>query len=97
MISLMVFRIKPREPESRLGLAVGGLFAAVGNKYIVEGIVPPNTTQNTLIDTIHNVTFGAILIIVIMTIYITTLQHKKQKSKARHKEFLDDSRVIYSF
>ncbi len=96
MISLMVFRIKPREPESRLGLAVGGLFAAVGNKYIVEGIVP-NTTQNTLIDTIHNVTFGAILIIVIMTIYITTLQHKKQKSKARHKEFLDDSRVIYSF
>lgn len=81
MISLMVFRIKPPEPESRLGLAVGGLFAAVGNKYIVEGIVP-TTTQNTLIDTIHNVTFGAILVIVIMTIYITTLQHKKQKSKA---------------
>jgi hypothetical protein len=81
LISLMVFRIMPPDSESRIGLAVGGLFAAVGNKYIVETIVP-TTTQNTMIDNIHNVTFGAILVIVIMTIYISRLYYEEQKEKA---------------
>ncbi len=69
LIALMVFRIKPPNSEGRIGLAVGGLFAAVGNKYIVEGIVP-TTTSNTFIDNIHNLTFAAILIIVIRTIQV---------------------------
>jgi hypothetical protein len=81
LISLMVFRIMPPDSESRIGLAVGGLFAAVGNKYIVETIVP-TTTQNTMIDNIHNVTFGAILLIVIMTIYISGLYFNQKESKA---------------
>ena len=81
LISLMVFRIMPPDSESRIGLAVGGLFAAVGNKYIVQDIVP-STTQNTMIDNIHNVTFGAILVIVIMTIYISRLYHFQREHRA---------------
>ncbi|MGB2833193.1 MAG: hypothetical protein WBC07_09600 [Methylotenera sp.] len=81
MIALMVFRIKPPDSDSRVELAVGGLFAAVGNKYIVEGIVP-TTTQNTMIDNMHNITFGAILLIVVITIYISGQFYEGHKAKA---------------
>lgn len=81
LIALMVFRIKPADSDSRVELAVGGLFAAVGNKYIVENIVP-TTTQNTMIDSIHNVTFGAILLIVVMVIYISGQYFENQKVRA---------------
>ncbi len=69
LISLLVFMIPSSDSQSRIGLAVGGLFAAVGNKYIVESIVPIST-QNTLIDNLHNITFSFILIIISMVIYI---------------------------
>lgn len=83
LIALLVFKIMPQETESRIGLAVGGLFAAVGNKYIAENIVP-TTTQNTLIDNIHNVTFAAILCIVALTIYNSSLFHNdKQATSTR--------------
>ncbi|MBK6365488.1 MAG: hypothetical protein IPL63_10065 [Saprospiraceae bacterium] len=81
LIALLVFKIMPHETESRIGLAVGGLFAAVGNKYIAENIVP-TTTQNTLIDNIHNVTFAAILLIVALTIYNSALFHHEKQSKS---------------
>jgi hypothetical protein len=67
LISLLVFGINPPDSESRISLAVGGLFASVGNKYITEGIVP-TSTQNTLIDNLHNVTFLFILLIVLLVI-----------------------------
>ncbi len=54
-------------PLHRLGLCVGGLFAAVGNKYIVESIIPA-TVSNTLFDNIHNLTFVSILIILIISV-----------------------------
>ncbi|NBX51658.1 hypothetical protein EBT25_17420, partial [bacterium] len=40
LISSCVFWIKPINTDPRFGLCVGGLFAAIGNKYIVESIVP---------------------------------------------------------
>ena len=82
LISLLVFKILPHETESRIGLAVGGLFAAVGNKYIAENIVP-TTTQNTLVDNIHNVTFAAILSIVAITIYNSALFHQDKQAASK--------------
>ena len=81
LIALMVFRIKPPDSDNRVELAVGGLFAAVGNKYIVESIVP-TSTQNTMIDNMHNITFGAILLIVIMVIYISSQFYEGHQDKA---------------
>jgi len=81
LIALMVFRIKPQDSDSRVELAVGGLFAAVGNKYIVENIVP-TTNQNTMIDNLHNVTFGAILLIVMTTIHIGRIYQSGQLTRA---------------
>jgi hypothetical protein len=86
-ISLLVFKIMPPEAETRLGLAVGGLFAAVGNKYIVESVVP-TSTQTTLIDQIHLITFGAILFIVIMVIYISRLHYLERTDETRRVDKL---------
>jgi len=65
-IALLGFLIKPSLAD-RLGLCVGGIFAAVGNKYIIESIVP-SSTANTLLDSIHNLTFVAILIMIALTV-----------------------------
>lgn len=65
-IALLGFLIKPSLAD-RLGLCVGGIFAAVGNKYIIESIVP-SSTANTLLDSIHNLTFVSILIMIAVTV-----------------------------
>jgi hypothetical protein len=66
-ISSLVFFISSENQDSRFGLCVGGLFAAIGNKYIVESIVPSSTTY-TLMDNVHNLTFTSILVMVIVSI-----------------------------
>ncbi len=63
-IVLLAFFVKPSD---RLGLCVGGLFAAVGNKYIVESVVP-STVSNTLFDNIHNITFIAIFVVLVVAV-----------------------------
>lgn len=65
-IALLGFLIKPSLAD-RLGLCVGGIFAAVGNKYIIESVVP-SSTANTLLDSIHNLTFVSILIMIAVTV-----------------------------
>ena len=63
-IVLLAFFVKASD---RLGLCVGGLFAAVGNKYIIESVVP-STVSNTLFDNIHNITFIAIFVILVVAV-----------------------------
>lgn len=65
-IALLGFLIKPSLAD-RLGLCVGGIFAAVGNKYIIESVVP-SSTANTLLDSIHNLTFVSILVMIAITV-----------------------------
>jgi hypothetical protein len=60
LISIISFSIHPSELEPRFGLPVGGLFAAVGNKYIIDSLLPESTTF-TLVDTLHTITFFSIL------------------------------------
>lgn len=59
MISVLSFTTQPSELEPRFGLPVGGLFAAVGNKYIIDSLLPESSTF-TLVDSLHATTFLAI-------------------------------------
>jgi hypothetical protein len=59
MISVLSFTTKPNELEPRFGLPVGGLFAAVGNKYIIDSLLP-QSSMFTLVDLLHATTFFAI-------------------------------------
>lgn len=56
LISIISFTIQVSELEPRFGLPVGGLFATVGNKYIIDSILP-ETSAFTLVDTLHTLTF----------------------------------------
>lgn len=59
LISMISFTPHPWELEPRFGLPVGGLFAAVGNKYIIDSLLP-ESSQFSLVDTLHTITFLAI-------------------------------------
>jgi len=71
-ISCLVFFVSSENQDSRFGLCVGALFAAIGNKYIVESIVPTSTT-NSLMDNVHNLTFIFILLIIVIIVVSLSL------------------------
>ena len=75
LITMMVFFIDPVDVDPRFGLSVGGLFASVGNKYIVDSIMP-ETTSFTLIDKVHALTFFYILASIVLSV-ISLQFHKR--------------------
>lgn len=80
-ISCCVFFIKPTNTDPRFGLCVGGLFTAVGNKYITDSVVPSSDTI-TLIDTLHIVAFFYIFLIIIQSVISLLLIEKDNENAA---------------
>ncbi len=66
LIAAIAFIPKPWELDPRFGLPVGGLFAAVGNKYIIDSVLP-ETSAFTLVDTLHTLTFLGIFAILVVS------------------------------
>lgn len=75
LIAIVSFTPHPSELEPRFGLPVGGLFAAVGNKYIIDSVLPESSTF-TLVDTLHAFTFFAIF----MTLVVSAIALKYHDS-----------------
>lgn len=88
LISCLVFFVSSENQDSRFGLCVGGLFAAIGNKYIVESAIP-GSTSNTLMDSVHNLTFTFILVIVGIIIYSLRLFESGDEIKRKRSLKLD--------
>ncbi len=80
LISCLVFFVSSHYQDSRFALCVGGLFAAIGNKYIVESVVPSSNTHS-LLDDVHNYTFAYILVIIVICIFSLRLHQSKDKRK----------------
>jgi hypothetical protein len=80
LISSVSFLVAPERVEPRFALPVGGLFAAVGNKYIIDSLLP-ESSQFTLVDALHSVTFVFIFIKVafaaLSLIWVERNEHKK--------------------
>lgn len=66
-IAALVFFIDAIDLDPRFGLSVGGLFAAVGNKYIVDSILPQSTTF-TLVDKLHILTYLFMLLCIVLSV-----------------------------
>ncbi len=82
-ISVLVFFIDPTDVDPRFGLSVGGLFAAVGNKYIVDSILPQSTSF-TLVDKIHVMTYVFLLLCIVLSVISLRLwKNGKIKSSQR--------------
>ncbi len=94
LISCLVFFVSSENQDSRFGLCVGGLFAAIGNKYIVETVIPSSTT-NTLMDNVHNLTFTFILLIVGIIIYSLNLFESGDEEKKK-RSLKIDKRAFFS-
>jgi hypothetical protein len=80
-ISVLSFTPHPSELEPRFGLPVGGLFAAVGNKYIIDSLLP-ETTSFTLVDTLHALTFFAIFSTLMISAVSLKLHDNNKSEKA---------------
>lgn len=88
LISALVFFVSSENQDSRFALCVGGLFAAIGNKYIVESMVP-STSTSTLMDNVHNLTFLFILLIVCIIIISLRLFESGNERKRKLSLLLD--------
>jgi hypothetical protein len=60
-VALLSFFVAADDINSRSGLLIGGLFAAIANQYVVSSSLPVAGTV-TLVDTIHQLAYSAILL-----------------------------------
>src|SRR5437868_6435359 len=81
LIAFVGFFIHAGSVESRFGLSVGSIFAIVGNKYIVDSVLPESSTF-TLVDTLHGITLFYVFLIVTSTAYSLYLIKKDEIQKA---------------
>lgn len=65
--------------DSRLGLSVGSLFTAIGNKYVIDSALP-ETSSFTLVDTLHSLTLVFIFCVISISVYALKLR-KEDKLK----------------
>ncbi len=83
LISYVCFYIHSDNIDSRFGLSVGSLFAAIGNKYIVDASLPESTSF-TLVDLLHGLTLFFIFLIITSSawsLYLTKQNKIKQANK----------------
>jgi hypothetical protein len=83
LIAMVGFAPHPSEVEPRFGLPVGGLFAAVGNKYIIDSILPESASF-TLVDTLHSMTFFAIFAILVVSAVCLRLHDREKPEQCLH-------------
>jgi hypothetical protein len=81
LISYICFYIHADNIDSRFGLSVGSLFAAIGNKYIIDSTLPESTTF-TLVDTLHGLTLFFIFAIVTSSVYSLKLVKQNKLKEA---------------
>ncbi len=92
LIAYICFYIDADNIGSRFSLSVGALFAAVGNKYIIDASLP-ETTSFTLVDTLHCFTLFFIFLIILSSVYSLNLI-KQNKIKAVKRFDLVAGQVI---
>jgi hypothetical protein len=81
-IAVISFIIEPHNIDPRFGLPVGGLFASVGNKYIIDSILPENTSF-TLVDSLHSITFLFIFFTIVTSAISLIILNNGNRVKAR--------------
>lgn len=95
LISIISFTIRVSELEPRFGLPVGGLFATVGNKYIIDSILP-ETSSFTLVDSLHTLTFLAIFATLVVSA-VALRQYDNGNPEAAVRYNKTGSRYVVAF
>ncbi|WP_448698112.1 hypothetical protein ACFGVR_14925 [Mucilaginibacter sp. AW1-3] len=79
-VAFLVFFVPPLR-DQRFGLSIGGLFAAVGNKYVMDNNIP-STISFSFIDQIHDLTFLFILATLVLSVISLKIAENGHPSKA---------------
>lgn len=86
LIALAVFFLDGSEIGARTSLAVGALFAAVGNKYIVDSSLPDHTSF-TIVDKVHNLTFALIFMSIVFNVVSNSFFRKGRAPLGRKLDY----------
>jgi len=81
LIAYMCFYIHADNIDSRFSLSVGALFAAIGNKYIIDSSLPESTSL-TLVDILHGITLIFIFTVVAASAWALYLIKKDKVKEA---------------
>jgi len=87
LISYLCFYIHADNIDSRFGLSVGALFAAIGNKYIIDSSLP-DSTSFTLVDTLHGLTLFCIVAVITFSAYSLKLVKENKIKQANRFDFI---------
>jgi hypothetical protein len=96
LIAVLSFTPKPTELEPRYGLPVGGLFAAVGNKYIIDSLLPESSSF-TLVDTLHTITFFGIFATLLISAVALRLYERDKKIASARVDYWGSRIVVVSY
>lgn len=67
LVSFLAFFVRPDFVDPRFGLSIGGLFASVANKYVVDANIPA-TIGFSFVDVAHFLTFITILVTLVISV-----------------------------
>jgi hypothetical protein len=79
-VAFLVFFVPPLR-DQRFGLSIGGLFAAVGNKYVMDNNIP-STISFSFVDKIHDLTFLFILATLVLSVISLKIAENGRLTKA---------------
>jgi hypothetical protein len=96
LISMLSFTPHPTELEPRFGLPVGGLFAAVGNKYIIDSLLPESSSFS-LVDSLHTITFMAIFATLLVSAISLKLHDNGNKDMCNKVNYWGSRVVVILF
>ncbi len=83
LIAVCSFFLKTENIEAKLSLIIGGLFGVIGNKYIIEDLVPMNNVF-TLSDKIHYLTLAFLLVMGIFNI----IQYRREAKNNYRRDII---------
>lgn len=87
LIAYVCFFIHSENAAERFGLAVGALFAVIGNKYVIDSSLPESTTF-TLVDTLHGITLLFIFAVILFSIYSLKLSRSFKTDRANRLDLI---------
>ncbi len=87
LIAYICFYIHADNIDSRFGLSVGAVFAAIGNKYIIDASLP-DSTSFTLVDTLHGLTLSCICLVIVASAWSLRLVKQNKLKQANRFDFI---------
>jgi len=87
LIAYICFYIHADNIDSRFGLSVGALFAAIGNKYIIDSSLPESISF-TLVDTLHGITLFCIFLVTTCSAVSLRLVKRNKIKQANRFDFI---------